>query len=424
MRRSQTRISLLHNMGSLILVAMEHQHMAGQMDTPDSEDTEGQPLLLQLGPLLFLAAIFFLGFLSRIILGPLMPTIKQDLALSHGMAGTLFLFISAGYCVSLLGSGFISSRLTHRKMIILSATAVAAALFGTSLSVGLWGVRLGLFTLGLAAGLYLPSGMATLTSIVDSRHWGKAIAIHELAPNLSFMAAPLVSEALLPWFSWRGILAFLGLTSLLAAFAFKRLGRGGDFPGEAPTFSVLKSLFCDSSFLIMLLLFSLAIGASLGVYAMLPLYLTTEQAMDRGLANTLIGLSRFSGLIMAFVAGWTSDCLGPRLTIWIVILLTGVTTFLLGILSGPWLVIMVFLQPTLAVCFFPAGFAAISALGPESTRNVAVSFTVPVAFLIGGGAIPAGIGIMADAGAFSLGIVLVGMVTVVGFLLSLFLKPT
>jgi len=396
--------------------------MPKHLDTAGSQDTDRTKLRSQLGSLLFLTAIFFLGFISRIILAPLMPTIEKDLAVSHGGAGSLFLMISSGYFISLIGSGLISSRLMHRRTIIMSAAAVGATLLGISFCAGLWGVRLGLFMLGLAAGLYLPSGMATLTSIVDSRHWGKAIAIHELAPNLAFVAAPLVSEALLPWFSWRGILALLGGTSLLIAFAFARFGKGGDLPGEVPTFSALKSLFYEPSFLIMVVLFSLAIGASLGVYAMLPLYLTTEQAMDRNLANTLIALSRFSGLVMAFIAGWATDRLGARPTIWIVFLLTGLTTVLMGVLSSDWLVVMVFLQPTIAVCFFPAGFAALAAIGPASARNVAVSFTVPLAFVFGGGAIPIGIGIMGDAGAFSLGIVLVGILIVLGFFLSLFLK--
>ncbi|MDY7036988.1 MAG: MFS transporter [Thermodesulfobacteriota bacterium] len=396
--------------------------MPKHLDTAGSQDTDRPLLRSQLGSLLFLTAIFFFGFISRIILAPLMPTIEKDLGLSHGGAGSLFLLISSGYFISLIGSGLISSRLMHGRTIIMSAAAVGVTLLVTSFCAGLWGVRLGLFMLGLAAGLYLPSGMATLTAIVDSRHWGKAIAIHELAPNLAFVAAPLVSEALLPWFSWRGILALLGGASLLFAFAFARFGKGGDFPGEVPTFSAFKSLFYEPSFLIMVVLFSLAIGASLGVYAMLPLYLTTEQAMDRNLANTLIGLSRFSGLVMAFIAGWATDRLGARPTIWIVFLLTGLTTVLMGVLSSDWLVVIVFLQPTIAVCFFPAGFAALAAIGPASARNVAVSFTVPLAFVFGGGAIPTVIGIMGDAGAFSLGIILVGILIVLGFFLSLFLK--
>jgi hypothetical protein len=70
-----------------------------------------------------------------------------------------------------------------------------------------------------------------------------------------------------------------------------------------------------------------------------------------------------------------------------VFLLTGTMTFLLGVTKGYWMVLIVFAQPMLAVCFFPAGFAALSCIGPSSSRNVAVSLTIPLAFLIGAGAI-------------------------------------
>jgi NNP family nitrate/nitrite transporter-like MFS transporter len=55
----------------------------------------------------------------------------------------------------------------------------------------LWLIQCGLVVLGFAAGFYLPSAIATITSLVDKRHWGKAIAIHELAPNLAFFCDSL-----------------------------------------------------------------------------------------------------------------------------------------------------------------------------------------------------------------------------------------
>lgn len=144
--------------------------------------------------LLYLTGIFFLNFLARIVLAPLMPTVDRDLNVGHSEAGSLFLFISLGYCLGLLGSGLVSSRFTHRRTIILSAVAVGGSLLTVSLSHTLWWIRPGLILLGLSAGLYLPSGIVTLTAIVNSRDWGKAIAVHELAPNLSFIAAPLLAQ--------------------------------------------------------------------------------------------------------------------------------------------------------------------------------------------------------------------------------------
>ena len=376
-----------------------------------------------LGPILFLTNIFFLNFISRIIFAPLLPSIQEDLSLAHVEAASLFLFISMGYAASLLGSGFVSCRLQHRKTIALSAITVGLSLIGIAFGNGIWTMRGGLLFLGLASGLYLPSGLAALTTLVRVEHWGKAIATHELAPNLSFFAAPLLAEGLMMWFSWRGVLGFLGVWSIMTGVLFHFFGKGGDFSGEAPNFISLKTLFSQRSFWIMMVLFSYGICATMGIYTMLPLFLVAQHGLDRNWANTLVALSRISGLFMAFLAGWATDLVGPRLTMSGVFLIAGLTTILLGVLTGSWLVTMVFLQPVMAVCFFPPGFAALSAIGPPNARNVAISLTVPAAFLLGGGAIPLGIGMMGDAGFFSLGISAAGGLILSGAILALFYKP-
>jgi NNP family nitrate/nitrite transporter-like MFS transporter len=375
-----------------------------------------------MGPIFLLAAIFLLNFLGRVILAPLLPTIQRDLGVGHAEAGSLFLLISMGYFVSLVASGFVASRLMHYRTITLSAVAIGLALVSISFSDSQGGVLAGLVLLGLAAGLYLPSGISTLTSLVGPNQWGKAIAIHELAPNLGFVLAPLISEALLKWFSWRGILGVMGVASLIAGAAFARFGRGGRFPGAAPSVASFQNILAKPAFWIMTILFSLGITGSLGIYAMLPLYLVAERGIDQYSANILVAISRISGLGMAFLAGWATDRFGAKRIMAAVFLVTGSLTVLLGLAKGYWIVIIVFLQPMLAVCFFPAGFAALSCIGPASSRNVAVSLTIPLAFLIGGGGIPSGIGIMGDLAKFALGFGLVGGLILVGFILSLTLK--
>jgi hypothetical protein len=51
-----------------------------------------------------------------------------------------------------------------------------------------------------------------------------------------------------------------------------------------------------------------------------------------------------------------------------------------------------------------------------------VSFTTPIGFLIGGGAIPTGIGMLGDRGYFGLGISVTGMLLIGGFFLLPYLK--
>jgi NNP family nitrate/nitrite transporter-like MFS transporter len=382
----------------------------------------GSSLRSQVGSLLLMTGIFYLNFISRIILAPLMPTIEKDLGIGHAEAGSLFFLISLGYFASLMGSGFISSSLTHRKTIILSSIVLGAALIGLSFSNTLWGIRVGCILVGLSAGLYLPSGMSTLTAMVRSKDWGKAIAIHELAPNVGFFSAPLISEVLLLWFNWRSILALVGLAAVSIGLAFARIGRGGDFAGELPNPANLKILVREPSFWIMILFFSLGISSSLGIYAMLPLFLVSERGMTQGAANYLVALSRVLAIGAAFVSGIVTDKLGPKVALGGVLLLSGLLTLLLGVAPGSWVVLMVFLQPLIAVCFFPPGFAALSRIGPPSVRNILVSFTVPVGFLVGGGAVPTGIGMLGDRGYFALGISLVGMLIMGGFFLLRYLR--
>jgi NNP family nitrate/nitrite transporter-like MFS transporter len=376
----------------------------------------------QLGPLYFLVVIFLLNFVSRIILSPLLPTIEKELAISHSQAGFFFFLTSGGYLAGLLSSGLLASRTKHRVAIVVSSAGVGAAMLTVAFAASLVVMRCGLFGLGFAAGLYMPSAIATITALVDRAHWGKAIAVHELAPNLAFFVSPFIAELFLKWASWRSALGMLGALSILASVSFVRFGRGGDFPGESPLSSAFGTLVRTPTFWLMIILFGLGVSSTVGVYAMLPLYLVTERAFEPTWANTILAFSRSHGPILGLLGGWASDKLGAGRTIVISLGFTGVMTLLLGLLSEAGLSAAVLFQPLLAVWFFPAAFAAIAMITPPNTRNLAVSFSVPFGFLIGGGVIPTFIGAMGDAGSFATGFTITGILISAGALLALWLR--
>lgn len=376
----------------------------------------------QLPPLLLLTSIFFVNFLARIVLAPLMPAVESDLGFDHAEAGSLFLLISLGYFITILASGFITCRLTHKQTIIGSNIALGFALLVTSFSTGSWGMRLGLIMVGMAAGPYIPSGIATLTTLMKSRDWGKAISIHELAPNLSFVLAPLVCEVVLYRFSWRTVFMVLGIAAFMLAGVFARFGRGGEFHGEFAGYASIHKIFLKPSFWIMVVLFSLGISGTLGVYTMLPLYLVTDHGLERNWANTVIALSRIAGLATTLVGGWATDRIGPKQVLRVVFLLTGLMTIFLGFASSSWISVAVFLQPLVAVCFFPAGLAALSMVSSPKERNIMVSLTIPIAFLLGGGAAPTLIGFIGDVSSFGPGIALVGGLIMTGSIFSGYIK--
>jgi predicted MFS family arabinose efflux permease len=388
----------------------------------DSIELKGSDSHSRIGPLLLLTAIFFFNFTARVVYAPLMPEIEVNLNITHAVAGSLFFYISIGYFITLLGSGWIAASLNHRRTIILSTVILGLTLICTAFSSGLWTIRITLLLLGGAAGLYLPSGIATLTALINPRHWGKAIAVHELAPNLGFVMAPLLSELIMMWFSWRAVPVMLGVTTILLGVTFAHYSRGGSFTGAAPGLTSFKVFLASPAFWIMVMLFGLGVAGTLGVYTMLPLFLITEHAIDRNFANALVSFSKISSLFMAFAGGWASDRFGPRKTMIIVFLFSGVATIAMGTVSGYWILLAIFLQPMVAACFFPAGFAALSRIGPTGARNIAVSLAVPVAFMIGGGAVPIFLGFMGDVASFAAGICLVGSIIILGAVLAYFLK--
>ena len=372
----------------------------------------------KLVPLLFLTVIFYLTFVSRIILAPLMPEIEQDLGISHSEAGSLFLLISLGYFSSLASSGFISSRLYHRKTIVLSPLLLGLVLLGLSRCSSIWAIYTGLYLIGASAGIYIPSGIATITALYSPKNWGKALAVHELAPNVSFLTAPLIARFMMPWVSWRGVLGGVGLLAIFFGFFFMLLGKSDDFPGEMPKLTALRRLAANPGFWIMAILFGLGISGTLGIYTMLPLYLVLEKGLTPDAANSLISVSRVSSLFMVFVAGWVTDRMGFQRTLNGILFLTGAATVLLGITSGPGLTLAVILQPVLAVCFFPAGFAALGTVFLPEDRSLAVAFTVPLGFVAGGGIAPMIIGVAGDFGSFAGGIAVTGVLIASGTVFS------
>jgi NNP family nitrate/nitrite transporter-like MFS transporter len=365
-----------------------------------------------LSTILFLVFIFTLNFASRVVLSPLLPLLEREQGLGHGEAGSLFLLIQFGYCFGLLVTGVISSRINHRRTILLSTTALGIVLLAMSGSTSMAGIRVGLVLLGTSAGLYLPSGMSTITEEIPRKHWGKAIAVHELAPNLGFVAAPLMAEVVLRMLPWRGVLAVLGALAILAGALFQMFTRGGTHRSEPPNFGMMRQLMRDSSLWVTAMCFAVAVGLSMGLYAMMPLFLVSEIGMERGLANTIVGLSRASGIGMIFFAGLVTDRVGHRRALTIFFSAMGILTLLLGLIHGRVITaVLVFLQPAAVACFFPTGFSMVSQIFPANLRGLAVSVVTIFGSLVGAGAIPPGIGYLAEITSFSLALSLLGLFT-------------
>jgi NNP family nitrate/nitrite transporter-like MFS transporter len=362
----------------------------------------------RIGAALVLVAVFLMNFLSRWIYSPLLLPMREDLGLELGQMGSLFLFITVGYATAVLFSGYFAERFLHRGAIMTAAFGSGLVTLALSFAGSLWGLRIGLAVLGIVTGLYMSSAMSSLTTLAPREHWGKVLALHEIAPIVALLSAPLIVNTLLNTMDWRSILRVLSLACLATALLLipnKEIGRS---KGEAPGLRHLRELVTKPQFWLMFFGFATAIGSEVGTYAVLPTYLVAERGLPQVDVNRYVGFSRMTAFVAVMLSGQLRDRLGDRIVVTGVLGLTGVLTLLLGVAQGTFLIVVVFLQPSIMAAYFPAALAEIAGFSPAERRNVTFSLLFPAAYLLGAGVFPTVMGHLGEAGRFALGFVALG----------------
>lgn len=375
-----------------------------------------------LRPLLFIVGIFFFNLFARSILSPILLQIEAEFSISHTIASRFFLFISLGYSVVIFFSGFVSAKLLHKGTIVLSTGIMGFALILIAASPQVWMMQMGMILLGAGSGLYPPSGISAITNMVRPRDWQKALSLHELGPHFAMAAVPLFAGALSFLGSWRLVVGAAGGCVLAGGVIFWAFVNVGKEPGEPPTFSNIIPLLKVPAFWVLMLFLGFALGSIQGVYLLIPTYLVSEAGFPQAFTNTVFGISRFIPAAALLSAGLILDRFGVRRTLFMLMILSGAAISLLGILSGNWLVMVIFLQPAVGALLLPAGLAALSSIGPRRSRNVAVSMVLPVSSFMGNGGIPALVGFMGDAVSFAAGFIILGAVMIVISGLTVFIK--
>jgi NNP family nitrate/nitrite transporter-like MFS transporter len=385
-----------------------------------------QPLIkgirANMSTILLLVSVLFFIFLSRVIYSPLLPSIERDLHLNHTQAASIFLFTTLGYIVMNVFSGFVASWLGHRSAIFLAVLLVSSATVFVALNPSFLLMRVGLIVIGLGAGLYPPSGIATASSLVHSRDEGKVLSIHELGPNIGFIVAPLAVALLLPRLEWRSCLLLISALGALIGTLYIIFSRGGGFKGEAPGLRNLTQILQLHSFWITAVLLALGVGASIGLFAIIPTYLVFERGLDQELVNTLVGVSRISGIIVLLFAGYLVDRFGAKKLISAILVAAGIATAAMWARSRPILVAAVFLQPMLIASIFPALLTAAARIAPRNFQNLTMSFILPIGYGFGAGVLPVLLGWLGDNASFALGFLIYGFLLVASSVLPFLLE--
>jgi sugar phosphate permease len=165
-----------------------------------------------------------------------------------------------------------------------------------------------------------------------------------------------------------------------------------------------------------------ATGAMWGVYFTAPLYLTKELSFNIEHANTLFVFSRLGGIAAVVLCGFLVDKLSLKKMIFTLLLLTGISTVLVGAAPVGLIGMVLTLQVICAMGFYLLGLTAIARIFDRQERGMATGIIMTISMSVGTGLITYLLGLSGDLISFRFGYVALGVSVMFGSPLLFCLK--
>ncbi len=255
----------------------------------------------------FVTLIFFFNYAVRSTLSPLLVFMEADLGISHAQSTSLLFIQGIGFAITQILSGQLVGIIRPRTVAVVGIIGAGLCLIPLYFVQSLYVAWVIFFFFGLCLGLYMPAGIAILGSLVHGKDWGKAIGIHELAPNLGFICVPLVAQAILMHSTWRSVFLIMGALCIVAGLLFALFGRGGYECTQKPSIKGSLHIFLQRNTWIFALLVSIGISGEFSVYVVLQLFLVDDLLFSPSEANMWLFYSRLATPLAVFLGGWVAD---------------------------------------------------------------------------------------------------------------------
>ncbi len=367
---------------------------------------------MKIAQLMLFWGLWYLAFTTRSLISPFLPILEDEFAINHATAGGLLFFAAAGSTLSLSLTGYFSLRVGYKRLITLSFLLCAGALAGLFYANTYQGFAGCLFLYGVGGGFYLPCAVPLLTAVFNPEHWGKAISVHETAAGFCMLSVPFFVAQALGIMPWRSFFLVLAGVFLLAVTVFWFTGPDAK-PERQPGFGLRTLLGRIDFWVVSILWVASGIGV-MGVYNIVPLFLVDEKGMAIETANLLLSLSRVGGFVGQIGIGFFLDRWKTKSILAFLSIASGFSAIGLAVAEPQWLLaVMLLLQGTFCVVFFPAGIVAISKLTRAEERSLYTGAIMAASILAGMGLAPAVLGAIADLYSFQIGLFLVGMGTLI-----------
>lgn len=389
-------------------------------------------LLLTLG--------FGLVGLDRWIIAPLLPSIMKDLALNYQDVGLIFGALGITWGICAIFAGRLSDKIGHRKILIISL-----AIF--SLASGFSGAAMGFASLifiralmGVSEGAFCPTSFAATAVAAKPSRRGTLQGLQQSGFALFGLGlGPIIATQLmliLP--SWREVFWVVAIPGfILAIFLFYVLREPEQTQGGQLLITEKKLqkqekinwwalLKTRNIFLSMVGLFC-TMSCVFVISAMVPLYLENYLKLDIQQMGLIVSAIGFGGFLGQFLIPALSDWIGRRMSA--VLSFLGSTIFIILFANASASVWSLFTL-LFALSFFSLGLIALLS-GPIAAESApaglvasSIGLVVGAGEIFGGGIAPVLSGIVAEHYGIQNIFYLSLTGTVLGMIISLFIKET
>ena len=235
---------------------------------------------------------------------PLFPLIRHDLGLSAAQQASLTAVLTVCIATCNVAGGWLGHRGGDRRMVRLSAVALAGGGVVSGVAHSYAVLLLGQMLIGCGSGLFWASGMATIGRLY-ARKRSRAVAAYGLAYSAGLGVAAFAGDLGSAYWRW----AFFTTAVLAAGLAVVTPQLRDATPEAGGTWQSLRTSLRHPLYRMSLIT---ALVAGMTNYILLgfaPL-LYTERGAKLSLIATMIGVGRIVSSVGKYGAGWLMDRVG------------------------------------------------------------------------------------------------------------------
>lgn len=264
---------------------------------------------------------------GRYLYPVVLPSMKDSLGLSYGLAGALASAISGGYLGFCLLSGVLAVRFGSRTLVSLSTLAVGLAMLGQAFTSWYPLAFFLMLVIGVgAAGAYIPTA-GLITAWFPPRRRGVFMGISTVGANVGILATAVFGPLILLAYGgtgWRMAWIFFGLAALVAGTvgyltlrdrpAGTREPQGQPDPRAGPASQNWRDVFRSRSMLGLTIAY-LSHGFFSIYVVFLIAFATRGLGQSTEFAGTLWFLLSGMSVVTLVIWGYLSDVVGRKRTI-------------------------------------------------------------------------------------------------------------